>query len=77
MMDAKDKIIFQQLDVIRAMTENNLKRVGSDLWGETRQNAADQPQAPRAAQGLAEDEAGSAGDTQEKDGGKSYDANRI
>ncbi len=50
MMDAKDKIIFQQLDVIRAMTENNLKRVGSDLWGETRHNAADRPQAPRAAQ---------------------------
>ncbi|MDL2206651.1 AAA family ATPase [Eubacteriales bacterium OttesenSCG-928-N13] len=32
-MDAKDKIIFQQLDVIRTMTENNLRRVGEDFWG--------------------------------------------
>ncbi len=32
-MDAKDAIIFQQLDVIRQMTEHNLKRVGDDFWG--------------------------------------------
>lgn len=32
-LDNKDKIIFQQLDVIRAMTENNLKRVGDDFFG--------------------------------------------
>ncbi|MEG2622629.1 MAG: AAA family ATPase [Clostridia bacterium] len=32
-MDAKDAIIFQQLDVIRSMTENNLRRVGDDFWG--------------------------------------------
>lgn len=32
-MDAKDAIIFQQLDVIRQMTEHNLRRVGDDFWG--------------------------------------------
>ena len=34
-MDAKDEIIFQQLDVIRAMTERNLRNVGNDLFGFT------------------------------------------
>ena len=32
-LDTKDEIIFQQLDVIQKLTENNLKRVASDLWG--------------------------------------------
>ena len=32
-MDKKDQIILQQLDVIRSMTENNIKRMGSDVWG--------------------------------------------
>ena len=32
-MDKKDQIILQQLDVIRSMTENNIKRMGSDFWG--------------------------------------------
>ena len=32
-MDQKDKIILQQLDVIRTMTENGLKRMNSDFWG--------------------------------------------
>ena len=29
----KDQIILQQLEVIRTMTENNLRRMGSDFWG--------------------------------------------
>ncbi len=29
----KDEIILQQLDVIRSMTENNMKRMTSDFWG--------------------------------------------
>ena len=29
----KDQIILQQLEVIRTMTENNLRRIGSDFWG--------------------------------------------
>ena len=32
-MDKKDKIILQQLDVIRSMTERNLRSVNSDFWG--------------------------------------------
>ena len=32
-MDKKDEIILQQLEVIRSMSENNLKRMGSDFWG--------------------------------------------
>ena len=32
-MDTKDEIIFQQLEVIQKLTENNLKRVADDLWG--------------------------------------------
>ena len=32
-MDTRDEIIFQQLEVIQKLTENNLRRVASDLWG--------------------------------------------
>jgi SpoVK/Ycf46/Vps4 family AAA+-type ATPase len=32
-LDTRDEIIFQQLEVIQKLTENNLKRVASDLWG--------------------------------------------
>ena len=31
-MDKKDEIILQQLDVIRSMTERNLRSVNSDFW---------------------------------------------
>ena len=31
-MDKKDEIISMQLDLIRSMTENNMRRVGTDLW---------------------------------------------
>ncbi len=34
-MSNKDKLIAQQLEVIRAMTERNLKNVGGDLFGDT------------------------------------------
>lgn len=29
----KDEIILRQLEVIRTMTEHNLRRVGTDFWG--------------------------------------------
>ena len=32
-MDKKDENILQQLDVIRSMTERNLRSVNSDFWG--------------------------------------------
>ena len=34
-MDKKDEIILQQLEVIRAMTENNLRSMSGDFWGST------------------------------------------
>ena len=46
-MDKKDKIILQQLDVIRSMTENNMKRMNSDFWGTPFENVtSDVPKAP-------------------------------
>ena len=33
MSDRKDDIIAMQLELIRSMTENNMKRIGDDLWG--------------------------------------------
>ena len=46
-MDAKDAIIFQQLDVIRQMTESNLRRISDDFWGVP---VLSQPQTDDAAQ---------------------------
>ena len=45
-MDQKDKIILQQLDVIRSMTENSMKRMNSDFWGTPA--APQSPAAPKA-----------------------------
>lgn len=33
MPDKKDEIIAKQLEVIRTMTENNVRRVADDIWG--------------------------------------------
>lgn len=33
MEDKKDEIIAKQLEVIRTMTENNMKRLADDIWG--------------------------------------------
>lgn len=39
-MDKKDEIIARQMELIRSMTEQNLRQVGTDLWGSsTRQPA--------------------------------------
>lgn len=35
-MDKKDEIISMQLDLIRKMTENNIKRLSNDIWGASR-----------------------------------------
>jgi len=45
-MDKKDKIILQQLDVIRTMTEHNLGRMGSDFWGTPFASVGNEPAAP-------------------------------
>ena len=36
MTSKKDEIILQQMEVIRSMAENNLKRMESDFWGDPR-----------------------------------------
>ena len=45
-MDKKDQIILQQLDVIRSMTENNVRRMGSDFWGTPFESVGKTPDAP-------------------------------
>ena len=47
-MDKKDQIILQQLDVIRSMTENNVRRMGSDFWGTPFENVGKEPVTPAA-----------------------------
>lgn len=40
MADKKDEIISMQLELIRKMTENNIKRLSDDIWGPTRTPSA-------------------------------------
>ena len=47
-MDKKDQIILQQLDVIRSMTENSMKRMNSDFWGTPSENVGKEPVTPAA-----------------------------
>ena len=49
MKDKKDEIISLQLDLIRKMTENNIKRLSDDIWGSTR--TASQQQTSRQTAG--------------------------
>ena len=46
-MDKKDEIILQQLEVIRTMSENNLRRMGDDFWGGERRGMEMNEPAPR------------------------------
>ncbi len=50
--DRKDEIIGLQLDLIRRMTENNIKRLSDDIWGSTRTpaNPPQTAQKPASAQ---------------------------
>ena len=48
-MDKKDQIILQQLDVIRSMTENNLRRMNTDFWGGTPFESVGKPPAAPSA----------------------------
>lgn len=52
--DKKDQIILQQLDLIRSMTERDLRRMGTDFWG--------QPQAPASEEKKNSEKAPSQGD---------------
>ena len=51
MADKKDEIINLQLDIIRKMTENNIRRLSDDIWGPSRKanqttGSGQKPQAP-------------------------------
>ena len=46
-MDKKDEIILQQLDVIRSMTERNLRSMNADFWGTPLSPADKTPKRPR------------------------------
>ena len=41
MADKKDEIISMQLDLIRKMTENNIRRLSDDIWGSSHKNNFD------------------------------------
>ena len=56
----KDQIILQQMEVIRTMTENNLRRMGTDFWG------SPPPQPPAPERDAPEESAG----PEERTGGK-------
>ena len=45
--DKRDEIISMQLDLIRQMTENNIKRLSSDIWGSTRTGGKTDTKAPQ------------------------------
>ena len=47
--DKKDEIINLQLDLIRKMTENNIRRLSDDIWGSAR-TSANPAQAPQKTQ---------------------------
>lgn len=46
--DKKDEIISLQLDLIRQMTENNIKRLSDDIWGRTPSQKTSQTPAQNA-----------------------------
>lgn len=51
-MDRKDEIILQQMDLIRSMTERNLRSMDTDFWGTPLMNGkpANQPRKPEKSE---------------------------
>jgi len=49
MADKRDEIISLQLDLIRQMTQNNIRRLSDDIWGASRQNTRDKTQENKTA----------------------------
>ena len=47
MADKKDEIISLQLDIIKKMTENNIRRLSDDIWGASRGNQKKNEQSPK------------------------------
>ena len=42
----RDDIILQQMETIRVLTENNLRRMGDDFWGASAPKTPEKPAAP-------------------------------
>lgn len=51
-MDKKDQIILQQMEVIRSMTEKNLRSMGDDFWGSPLVPSAEKKPAAPAGGGI-------------------------
>ena len=51
-MDRKDEIILQQMDLIRSMTERNLRSMDTDFWGTPLMDGkpANQPRKPEKSE---------------------------
>lgn len=64
-MDKKDQIILQQLDVIRTMSENSLKRMTSDFWGTPSPGGSEKSAAPKKDEKTAD--ASTGGDAPKKE----------
>ncbi|MBQ3956458.1 MAG: AAA family ATPase, partial [Clostridia bacterium] len=52
MADKKDEIISMQLDLIRQMTENNIRRLSDDIWGPQRKNQTGKPGSGKRPDGI-------------------------
>ena len=52
MADKKDEIISMQLDLIRQMTENNIRRLSDDIWGPQRKNQTGKPGSGKRPEGI-------------------------
>ena len=48
--DKRDEIISMQLDLIRQMTQNNIRRLSDDIWGASRSNGTQNPQTAQKSQ---------------------------
>lgn len=49
MADRKDEIISMQLDLIKKMTENNIRRLSDDIWGASRGTSGTNPVKPNTS----------------------------
>ncbi len=69
-MDKKDEIIARQTEIIRSMTEQNLRRVGADLWSSApsgQQTGKDAPAKPASQNPPAEKNEKTAADAPERE----------
>ncbi len=62
-MDKKDEIIGMQLELIRSMTENNIRRLGDDIWGRVPPKGKNDGKTPAAPEKNGGNTAASTGDT--------------